>query len=103
MGNEPLNPPDPPGGELCRSGALSTECFEGGDARFGEQSGLVALHTVWVRYHNKLATTLGKMNKHWNDDRIFQEARKIVGALIQHITFREFLPIVVGEFTLFLF
>lgn len=99
MGNEPLNPPDPPGGELCRSGALSTECFEGGDARFGEQSGLVALHTVWVRYHNKLATTLGKMNKHWNDDRIFQEARKIVGALIQHITFREFLPIVVGEFT----
>ncbi|XP_044759009.1 uncharacterized protein LOC123316826 [Coccinella septempunctata] len=96
LGNGPLNPPDPPGGELCRSGALSTECLEGGDGRFGEQSGLVALHTVWVRYHNKLATTLGKMNKHWNDERIFQETRKIVGALIQHITFREFLPIVVG-------
>ncbi|XP_045476364.1 chorion peroxidase-like isoform X2 [Harmonia axyridis] len=96
LGNGPLNPPDPPGGELCRSGALSTDCFEGGDGRFGEQSGLVALHTVWIRYHNKVATTLGKMNKHWSDERIFQETRKIVGALIQHITFREFLPIVVG-------
>ncbi|KAK9883784.1 hypothetical protein WA026_001979 [Henosepilachna vigintioctopunctata] len=103
LGNGPLDPPDPPGGELCRSGALTTECFEGGDGRFGEQSGLTAMHTLWVRYHNKLATTLGKMNKHWSDEKIFQETRKIVGALIQHITYREFLPIVVGPEVMELF
>lgn len=93
----PLNPPDPPGGEICRSGALSSDCFQPGDGRVDEQPGLTAMHTVWVRYHNKIATVLSKLNSHWSDEKVFQETRKIVYSVIQHITYREFLPIILGQ------
>ncbi|XP_074027515.1 uncharacterized protein [Leptinotarsa decemlineata] len=93
---EALQPPDPPGGELCRAGALTTDCFEPGDGRVTEQPGLTAVHTVWIRFHNKVATVLSRNNPHWSDEKIFQETRKIVQALIQHITYHEFLPILLG-------
>ncbi|KAJ8944655.1 hypothetical protein NQ314_009417 [Rhamnusium bicolor] len=99
----PLQPPDPPGGELCRSGALTEDCFQSGDGRVSEQPGLTALHTVWVRFHNKVATVLSKFNPHWSDEKIFQETRKIAYSLIQHITYREFLPIVLGPEVMQLF
>lgn len=98
-----LNPPDPPNGELCRLGAISTQCFIGGDARVGEQPALTAFHTVWVRYHNRVAATMAGINRHWSDEKVYQETRRIIGAMIQHITFREFLPIVLGQEVMELF
>lgn len=56
-----------------------------------------AMHTVWMREHNRIAAGLSRVNPHWNDERIYQNARKIVGALIQQITYREFLPRVIGR------
>ncbi|VDM68841.1 unnamed protein product [Strongylus vulgaris] len=38
------------------------------------------------------------MNRHWNMDRVFQETRKIVGAILQVITYQEFLPALIGPF-----
>ncbi|XP_018575206.1 uncharacterized protein LOC108913999 [Anoplophora glabripennis] len=99
----PLQPPDPPGGELCRSGALTTDCFHSGDGRVSEQPGLTAMHTIWVRFHNKVTTVLSKFNPHWSDEKLYQETRKIVYALVQHITYREFLPIVLGPEVMDLF
>lgn len=73
---------------LCNSGALTEECLRPGDLRVSENPGLVALHTVFVRYHNKIASILAVINRHWNDERIFQETRRIVYSVIQHITYR---------------
>lgn len=83
--------------ELCRGGAVSTDCFKSGDARVNEHPGLVAAHIVWMRQHNRMAQELAHLNPHWSDEKIYQEARKITGAMIQHITYREFLPIVLGN------
>ncbi|KAJ2939225.1 hypothetical protein O0L34_g8537 [Tuta absoluta] len=98
----PLLPPERKD-ELCRGGAVSTDCFKSGDARVNEHPGLVAAHIVWLRQHNRMAQELAHLNPHWSDEKIYQETRKIVGAMVQHITYREFLPIVLGADVMRLF
>ena len=46
------------------------------------------MHTLWFRQHNLLAERLRDLNPHWDGDRIYHEARKIVGAQMQVITYR---------------
>ncbi|XP_060516076.1 lactoperoxidase isoform X2 [Cylas formicarius] len=72
-------------------------CFLAGDDRANENLHLVTMHLIWVRQHNRLATQLSTMNPHWNDEILFQEARRLVGAQMQHITYNEFLPILLGD------
>lgn len=64
---------------------------------FPLQIGLTSMHTIWLREHNRLVTLLKEINPLWNDDRLFFEARKIVGAVMQRITYGEWLPVVLGE------
>lgn len=54
-----------------------------GDSRASEMLELACMHTLFVREHNRLAIGLKRLNPHWNGERIYQEARKIVGAMIQ--------------------
>ena len=65
--------------------------------RVNEQIGLTVLHTIWMREHNRIASTLADMNKHWDDNRIYEESRRIVIAQLQHITYKEFVPLLIGK------
>lgn len=82
----------------CRRNPLesSINCFVAGDIRANEQVGLLAMHTVWLREHNRVARALREMNPHWNGERLYQEARRVVGAEMQHITYRHWLPRIFG-------
>ena len=72
-------------------------CFLAGDFRVNEHLALTAMHTIWFREHNRIARELGKLNPQWDDERLFQEARRIVGALIQKITYVDYLHPILGE------
>ncbi|XP_055315835.1 uncharacterized protein LOC129575793 isoform X4 [Sitodiplosis mosellana] len=87
----------PPRDDVCLRGALANQCIRAGDLRSGEQPGLLAMHHTWVLEHNRIANNLADMNLHWSDEKIYQETRRIIGAMVQHITYREFLPLVLGR------
>ncbi|PSN49557.1 hypothetical protein C0J52_04989 [Blattella germanica] len=74
-------------------------CFLAGDNRANENMALAVLHTMLVRIHNKIAAELSDINPHWDDERLYQETRHIVAAMVQHITFTEFLPMLLGKET----
>nr|CAB3263936.1 myeloperoxidase [Phallusia mammillata] len=71
-------------------------CFAAGDPRINEQPPLSINHLVWIRKHNLMAKELADQNPHWDSDKIYQTTRKIIGAIIQQITYNEFLPAALG-------
>lgn len=77
--------------------AGNSPCFAAGDSRVNEQPGLIAIHAIWHREHNRVANHLRHMNPHWTPDAVYQEARRIVIAEYQHIAYNEWMPIIVGE------
>lgn len=74
----------------------SVNCFTAGDIRVNEQIGLAAMHTIWLREHNRIAEEIKQLNSHWDGETVYQEARKIVGAEMQHITYKHWLPNILG-------
>ena len=68
-----------------------------GDERVNEHPGLSMIHTMMAREHNRIAAQLKTINNHWDQEKVFQETRRIVVAEIQHITYSEFLPRVLGR------
>ncbi|XP_068216519.1 peroxidase-like isoform X2 [Palaemon carinicauda] len=74
----------------------SFHCFKAGDTRVNEQPGLTTMHTLWLRVHDQIATDFASVNPHWDDETLYQETRRVVIALIQQTSYREWLPMVLG-------
>ena len=70
--------------------------FISGEGRLSENPGLAFMHTIWTREHNRVAFVLHEAHRDWDDERIFQEARRIVVGEYQHIIYNEYLPILLG-------
>jgi hypothetical protein len=72
------------------------QLFLAGDIRANENSVLTSLHTAMVREHNRLVDRIAAQQPQLNEEEQYQLARKLVGAEMQAITYREFLPALLG-------
>ncbi|MEO1130151.1 MAG: peroxidase family protein [Planctomycetota bacterium] len=76
--------------------AFDPSFFAAGDIRANEQIGLTAMHTLFVREHNFWADQVRDDHPELSGDEVFEHARAIVAAEMQAITYREFLPLLLG-------
>lgn len=81
---------------LANAGGGSSSLFLAGDVRANEQVALTAMHTLFMREHNRLASLIAEENPQLSGEQIYQKARKLVGAEMQLITYREYLPALLG-------
>lgn len=77
-------------------GVEDDELFLAGDVRANEQVGLAAMHTLWVREHNRIAAILEEDFPESTANEIFEATRRLVIAKIQMITYQEYLPALIG-------
>ena len=61
---------------------------------------LIAMHTLFVREHNRQAARIAEQNPSLSGNQIYEQARRIVGAQMQVITYQEYLPILLGPHAL---
>jgi len=81
---------------LPNAGGPDPTLFLAGDVRANEQVGLTAMHTLFVREHNRWANEMRERFPSHGSEYIYHIARLMVGAEIQAITYNEWLPIVLG-------
>lgn len=86
------DPIDPGAPQMIIEGTKLDKFFVAGDPRANEQPILTSLHTLFVREHNRLCDELKQANPTWNDEELYQHARKMVNGYIQAIAFEEWLP-----------
>ncbi|XP_055952431.1 peroxidase-like [Argiope bruennichi] len=94
---ELLPPHKGPYDTFCRK-KKKLACFLTGDLRGNQHFFLTGIVTIFVREHNRIATNLKKMNPHWEEERLFQESRRINIALLQCITYKEYLQVLLGPY-----
>ncbi|ESO85670.1 hypothetical protein LOTGIDRAFT_183937 [Lottia gigantea] len=71
-------------------------CFDAGNKRVNVSPGVMSLQTIFYRFHNQIAEELSNSRSYSRDETIFQETRRIIGAVIQNIAYNEYLPLLIG-------
>jgi len=81
------------------TGRTASEFYLAGDVRANENVLLSSIHVLFVREHNRLCDiiALEYPSIAGKDEMIYQHSRRLVIGMIQHITFEEFLPALLGE------
>jgi peroxidase len=75
----------------------SDKLFLAGDVRANENIELTSLHTIFLREHNRLAEQIARADRRLTDEQIYQKARAQVIAEIQAITYKQWLPALLGS------
>lgn len=73
-----------------------SQLFAAGDVRANENVELTAMQTLFAREHNRIAGQLQTAHPTWTDEQLYQNARRIVIAELQIITYTEWLPALLG-------
>lgn len=68
-----------------------------GDVRVNVVPNLGSVHLLFLRYHNYIAGQIVTLNPSWDDETLYQETRATVTAILQHVVYKEYLPLVVGD------
>jgi hypothetical protein len=96
----PAMNPNNVGGMPIVAGGPNNALQVAGDIRAPENIALTSMHTIWMREHNHQVDRLAALHPEWNDEQLFQSARIIVEAEMQHVIYKEWLPILIGHGTL---
>ena len=83
-------------GNLLPTDPSNPQFFIAGDIRVNENVELIAMQTLFMREHNRVADQISKANPKLTDEQIYQQARRTVIAELQVITYKEFLPALLG-------
>ncbi|XP_063703454.1 peroxidase-like [Culicoides brevitarsis] len=82
--------------KYCRSNETNS-CYISGDPRVNSNPYSMALHTIFLRSHNKIASELTKRHPQWTDEELFYMSRVLNTILYQKIIYEEWAPIVLGR------
>lgn len=70
--------------------------YAAGDVRVNQTPWLALIHSLLFRMHNYIAERLAAVNVHWDDDKLFNESRRINIATYEHLIYDEWLPTFMG-------
>ncbi len=85
-------PVDPTAPNMAMPLPFVQKWFIAGDVRANENPFLAAIHTLFVREHNRLCEELAAQHPDWTDEQLYQQARKINSGEIAAIVYEEWLP-----------
>ncbi len=85
------------GNPLPNAGPNGSTSFLAGDVRANENVALTTFHNMFVREHNLWVDRLAAEDPDASDEWLYQKAKAFVEAEIQHITYTEYLPLLLGS------
>jgi Animal haem peroxidase len=85
-------PIDPNAPEMAMANPFIEKWFIAGDVRANENALLTSMHTIFMREHNRQCELIAEQYPAWDDEQIYQYARKRVGGIIEAIVYEEWLP-----------
>ncbi|XP_060870430.1 peroxidase-like [Metopolophium dirhodum] len=75
----------------------ATVCYAAGDLRVNQHPNIAVATISLLRAHNLLCDDFRKINPEWDDERLYQEARRLLIAMYQHVVYYEFVPALLGK------